>query len=48
MRMLSDLIEKVYDGSAATLMQHAISSKKASADEIAEIRRLLDDMENQS
>jgi len=48
MQMLSDLIEKVYDGSAATLMQHAISSKKASADEIAEIRRLLDDLEDQS
>lgn len=47
-RMLGDLIDKVYEGSAATLMLHALSSKKASADEIAEIRRLLDEMEEQS
>ncbi|MEZ6089209.1 MAG: BlaI/MecI/CopY family transcriptional regulator [Pirellulaceae bacterium] len=46
-QMLSDLIEKVYDGSAATLMMHALSSRKASADDIAEIRRLLDEMEDQ-
>lgn len=45
-QMLSDLIEKVYDGSAATLMLHALSSNKASADDIAEIRRLLDEMED--
>lgn len=44
-RMLGDLIDKVYDGSAGALMLHALSAKKASADEIAEIRRLLDDME---
>lgn len=47
-RMLSDLIDKVYEGSAATLMQHALSSNKASADDIAAIRQLLDDLEGQS
>lgn len=47
-RMLSDLIEKVYDGSAGALMLHALSSKKASAEDIAEIRRLLDQLENPS
>lgn len=47
-RMLGDLIEKVYDGSAAALMLHALSSKKASPEEIAEIRRMLDDLEGKS
>ncbi|QGJ68609.1 Transcriptional regulator [Planctomycetales bacterium 10988] len=44
-RMLKDLIDKVYDGSAGVLMLHALSSKKASPEEIAEIRRLLDELE---
>lgn len=47
-RMLSDLLEKVYEGSAATLMQHALSSKKASAEDLAAIRQLLDEIEGQS
>lgn len=45
-RMLGNLIDKVYDGSAAKLMLHALSSKKATPEEIAEIRRLLDQMED--
>ncbi|KAA5539469.1 BlaI/MecI/CopY family transcriptional regulator [Roseiconus nitratireducens] len=44
-RMLGELIEKVYDGSAATMMLHALSSKQASPEELAEIRKLLDEME---
>lgn len=44
-RMLGELLDKVYDGSAKTLMLHALSSKKASADELAEIRSMLDEME---
>lgn len=47
-KMLGDLIEKLYDGSAGALMLHALSSKKASAEDIAEIRRLLDQLENDS
>lgn len=47
-RMLGDLIEKVYDGSAAALMLHALSSKKATAEELAEIRELLDRLEKKS
>jgi len=43
-RMLKDLIHKVYDGSAGSLVMHALSSKKASPEEIDEIRRLLDEM----
>ena len=47
-KMLGELIDKVYDGSAAALMVHAISSKKATAEELAEIRRMLQEMEDES
>jgi predicted transcriptional regulator len=47
-QMLSDLIEKVYDGSAASLMLHALAAKKASPEEITEIRKLLDELEGRS
>lgn len=47
-RMLGDLIDKVYDGSAAALMMHALSSKKATAEELQEIRDLLDQLEDKS
>ena len=47
-RMLGDLIDKVYDGSAAALMMHALSSKKATAEELQEIRDLLNQLENKS
>lgn len=47
-RMLGDLIDKVYDGSSAALMMHALSSKKASAEELQQIRDLLDQMEGKS
>lgn len=42
---LSDLIDKVYNGSAMTLVLHALASGKASKAEIEEARKLLDDME---
>ncbi len=47
-RMLGDLIDKVYDGSSAALMMHALSSKKATAEELQQIRDLLDQMEGKS
>jgi len=47
-RMLGDLIEKVYDGSATALMLHALSSKKATPEELKEIRELLDQLEDKS
>ena len=47
-RMLGDLIDKVYDGSAAALMMHALSSKKASPEELQGIRDLLDQLEGKS
>ena len=47
-KMLTELIEKVYDGSAMSLVLQALSSSKASQDEIDEARRLLDEMESKS
>lgn len=47
-RMAKSLIEKVYDGAAMGLVLHALSSAKATQEERDEIRRLLDQMEDQS
>lgn len=47
-RMLSDLIDKLYDGSAKSLMLHVLSSKKATPEEIQEIRQWIDQMEAES
>jgi BlaI family transcriptional regulator, penicillinase repressor len=43
---LSDLIDKVYNGSAMSLVLQALSSGKASKEEIDEARKLLDDLES--
>lgn len=44
-KILNDLIQKVYDGSTGSLVLQALSSKKATADELAEIRELLNQLE---
>ena len=44
-RMLKDLIHKAYDGSVGSLVMQALSSQKSSPDELAEIRRLLNELE---
>ena len=41
-RLVSDLMERVFEGSAAELVQQALSSRKASKKEIEQIRDLLD------
>lgn len=46
-RLVKDLVDKVYDGAAMSLVLHALKSAKASPDELQEIRRLLDEMEDQ-
>jgi predicted transcriptional regulator len=43
--LVRDLVDRVFGGSASRLVMHALSSKRASAKELAEIRRTLDDME---
>jgi len=44
-RMVKSLIDKVFDGSASHLVLQALSSEKATKEELAEIRKLLDEME---
>jgi predicted transcriptional regulator len=46
-QLVSDLVDKAFGGSASRLVMHALSSKRASAEELAEIRRTLDDMEGE-
>jgi BlaI family penicillinase repressor len=41
-QLVSDLLDRVFDGSAATLVLQALEAGKASPGEIAEIRKLLD------
>ena len=45
---LADLIDKVYDGSAMSLVLQALAGGKASQQEIDEARRLLDELEGKS
>jgi BlaI family transcriptional regulator, penicillinase repressor len=47
-RMLGDLIEKVYDGAAMSLVLQALASTQATKQELDEVRRLLDQMEGKS
>jgi BlaI family transcriptional regulator, penicillinase repressor len=47
-KFLGELIEKVYDGSAMSLVLQALASGKASKAEINEARKLLDQMEGKS
>ena len=44
-RLVGDLIERAFGGSTANLVMQALSAKKASAEELAQIRRLLDEFE---
>jgi predicted transcriptional regulator len=43
--MLRDLVKRVYDGSTASLVLQALASERASAEELAQIRKLLDELE---
>ena len=47
-KFLTELIEKVYDGSAMSLVLQALAGGKASQAEIDEARKLLDEMEGKS
>ena len=44
-RLVGDLLDRVFGGSAQKLVMRALSARKASAEERAEIRKLLDEME---
>jgi predicted transcriptional regulator len=47
-RLVKDLVDKVYAGAAMSLVLHALKSAKASPEELAEVRRLLDEMEQKT
>ena len=47
-QVMGHVIERVFSGSAHKLVMHALSSKKATRAELAEIRKLLDEMEGRS
>ncbi len=44
-QMLTDLIDQLYMGSASSLVLQALSSKKASGEELKQIREMLDQIE---
>ena len=44
-RLVGELLQKAFDGSAKKLVLQALSSRRATADELAEIRRMLDELE---
>ena len=47
-RLVADLVERAFGGSAEKLILHALSGKSASPDELAQIRALLDQIEKRS
>jgi predicted transcriptional regulator len=44
-QLAGDLLQRAFGGSAKSLLVGALSARKASKDELAEIRKLLDDYE---
>lgn len=46
-QIVGDLVDRVFGGSASRLVMQALSNKRASATELAEIRRTLDEMEGE-
>jgi BlaI family penicillinase repressor len=44
-QIAGDMLQRVFAGSASQLMVHALAGSKASAEEIGELRRLLDEYE---
>ena len=46
-QMLRELADKVYDGSAMSLVLQALSASKPTTEELNEVRRLLDQMEGE-
>lgn len=44
-RIVGDLLDQVFDGSARQLVLHALSVKKSSRAELDEIRKMIDELE---
>jgi BlaI family penicillinase repressor len=47
-QLAGDLLQRAFNGSAARLLQGALSARKASKTELAELRKLLDDYERKT
>ena len=45
-QLAGDMLQRVFEGSASQLMMHALAGRKASRDEIEELRRLLNEYED--
>jgi predicted transcriptional regulator len=46
-QLVGDLLDRAFEGSASRLVMRALASRPASAEELAEIRRLLDQLEGE-
>ena len=46
-QLLADLVDRAFGGSAAKLVVQALAGKRASAEELEQIRNLLDEMEGE-
>ena len=44
-QLAGDILQRVFEGSASQLMMHALAGRRASQEEISELRRLLDEYE---
>lgn len=44
-QMVGDLLDRVFGGAAERLVLHALTARKATPEELAEVRRLLDRLE---
>ena len=44
-RLVGDLLRRAFDGSAKKLVMQALSTERASAEELSEIRHMLDELE---
>ena len=47
-QLVGDLMQRAFSGSASDLIMHALAGKRASPEEIEEIRRILDEHERKS
>jgi len=45
-QLIGDLLDKAFEGSAAKLVMQALATKRASSDDLSEIKRLIDEYEN--
>jgi predicted transcriptional regulator len=47
-RLVDDLVDRAFGGAASQLVMHALAGRKASADEIKELRSIVASLESRS